>query len=109
MSWGAIGSGARSGEGEEGVVRVAGEQALWAVFSLGLLPVAILLGCRIGRDIFGSPVSGWAAKSRWVFPEVSGQRGDDPFGFWTGLAFNIFVLLLVVATIVAATKVAFGY
>ena len=88
---------------------MAGAQALWAGFSLGLLPVAVLLSCRIGRDIFGGSTSNWVTKSRWFFPEAASQRGNDPFGFWTGLAFNIFVLILVVATIAAAARVAFGY
>jgi hypothetical protein len=85
-------------------------KAFWAALALGLLPVAILLGRRISRDIRHRSLSARAGKSSWFGPQGAIRRAEDPFGFWAALGFNIFVLILVVATIIAAAwSVAVGY
>jgi hypothetical protein len=91
------------------MVSVAGGRAFWAALALGLLAVALLLGRRISRDIRHRSISGRAGKPSWFVPQGSIRRAEDPFGFWAALGFNIFVLFLVVATIIAAAwKVAIG-
>lgn len=92
------------------MARVGGGEAFWAALALGLLPLAIWLGRRIRRDIRRGSVDGWAGKSSRLVPQETSHRAEDPFGFWAALGFNIFVLILMVATIIAAAwNVAVGY
>jgi hypothetical protein len=84
------------------MVSVAGGRAFWAALALGLLAVALLLGRRISRDIRHRSIGGHAGKSSRFGPLGAVRRAEDPFGYWVALGFNIFVLILVVATIIAA-------
>ena len=84
------------------MVSVAGGRAFWAALALGLLAVALLLGRRISRDIRHRSIGGRAGKSPRFGPQGAVRRAEDPFGYWAALGFNIFVLILVVATIIAA-------
>jgi hypothetical protein len=82
------------------------EQALWGALAVGLLPVAALLILRINQNIHSCAVCCRAGKLRWLFPEETIRQAEDPFGYWIAIGFNVFVLLLVVATMIAAVVAA---
>jgi hypothetical protein len=82
------------------------KQALWGALAVGLLPVAALLMLRINQNIDSRAVCSCVGKWRWLFPEETIRQTEDPFGYWIAIGFNVFVLLLVVATMIAAVVAA---
>jgi hypothetical protein len=82
------------------------KQALWGALAVGLLPMAALLILRINQNIHSRAVCSRAGKWRWLFPEETIRQAEDPFGFWVAIGFNVFMLLLVVATMIGAVVAA---
>jgi hypothetical protein len=82
------------------------KQALWTILAIALIPIAIFMARQIANDVQRCAVEGAAGKFRWCLTSETIQREEDPFGFWVAIGFNICVLILVTATIIAATATA---